>query len=74
MNAVDQPVVLSVVVLEDLRLLEDPRFVGLWNHGHGQVCASVIVDGVVQETSLRASWKDAIHEAARMLHAEQSQI
>ena len=61
---------MSVVVLEDLRVLDDPRFVGLWNHGDGQVCASVMMDGVVRQTALRASWQDVLHEAAALLRAE----
>ena len=51
--------------------IEHPRFCGLWTYrpygGRRKFCATVIVDGVVNETEMFDEWRDALHAAGRVL-------
>ena len=57
-------------------VFDHPRFVGLWTYrpygGQRQFCASVMVDGVVQETKMYDAWAEALNGAARILETTDS--
>ncbi len=52
-------------------IITNPRFVGLWTYrSHGQpreFCASVMVDGEVQETRMCGNWNSALQQAGQIL-------
>ena len=49
----------------------DPRFIGLWTYrpygGSRHFCASVMVNGIVQETEMYDTWIEALTGAAHIL-------
>ncbi len=54
-------------------IIRHDRFIGLWTYrpygGTRRFCASVIVDGEVQETEMYNDWEDALRQAAGILES-----
>ncbi len=52
---------------EYISVIRHDRFVGLWTYrpyrGMRKFCASVMVDGVTQETEMHDDWEDALRQA-----------
>ncbi len=58
--------------MEDVTLvLDNPRFIGLWTYrpygGTRHYCATVLVDGMVQETEMYDTWAEALTGARHLI-------